>query len=184
MVRKNSIFLISELRFLSFDYAIWKPFTIHFFSLIFIAIFSRLSNVAVCKCKFHSLCDTYEKHQLELGNSTGNTIENPSMCEFENVHKVYNEIANHFSETRHSPWPQVNEFIQMFEIGSVLIDIGCGNGKYLQSNPDIFEVNEMKSSSFYWNQSWNVSYNTNIFFSPNEYFFIFFRLVVIEVRVF
>lgn len=70
------------------------------------------------------------------------------MYELENVHKVYNEIANHFSETRHSPWPQVNEFIQAFEKGSVLVDIGCGNGKYLQSNRDIFEVSEEYSIHF------------------------------------
>lgn len=64
------------------------------------------------------------------------------------MHKVYNEIANHFSETRHSPWPQVNEFIHQFEMGSILVDIGCGNGKYLQSNRDIFEV----SKAFFFNK--------------------------------
>lgn len=100
----------------------------------------RLSKKAECNCNFHSLCDTYQKQKPKETAGTGNSIENPSLCELENVHKVYNEIANHFSETRHSPWPQVNEFIQEFENGSVLVDIGCGNGKYLQSNPDIFEV--------------------------------------------
>lgn len=99
--------------------------------------------MAECKCEFHSLCDTYQT-QSSTGNVTGNSIENPSLCELENVHKVYNEIANHFSETRHSPWPQVNEFIRQFEKGSVLVDIGCGNGKYLQSNHDIFEVSQPK----------------------------------------
>lgn len=65
----------------------------------------------------------------------------PSQYEFENVHKVYDEIAGHFSETRHSPWPQVTDFIETFPIGSILVDIGCGNGKYLpKSNQHIFGV--------------------------------------------
>lgn len=67
-------------------------------------------------------------------------IENPFQCELENVHKIYNEIANHFSETRHSPWPQVKQFIDDLPIGSVLVDIGCGNGKYLSSNSNRFGV--------------------------------------------
>lgn len=93
-----------------------------------------------CTCEFHSLCDTYQKSDTVPEPSKNNLLENPSLCELENVHKVYNEIANHFSETRHSPWPQVHEFIQQFEMGSVLVDIGCGNGKYLQSNRNIYEV--------------------------------------------
>lgn len=66
--------------------------------------------------------------------------------ELENVHKVYDEIANHFSETRHSPWPQVEEFVNSFEPGNVLIDIGCGNGKYLSSNPQILKIGCDRSS--------------------------------------
>lgn len=113
-----------------------------------------------CHCEYHSLCDTYQKtlatevaaaaSASSVASSNQNPLENPSLCEMENVHKVYNEIANHFSETRHSPWPQVNEFIRQFETGSVLVDIGCGNGKYLQSNRNIFEVarkNILSSSS-------------------------------------
>lgn len=99
----------------------------------------RLSTKA-CNCEYHSLCDTYRKTSTTVTADRKNPLENPSLCELENVHKVYNEIAKHFSETRHSPWPQVNEFIQQFEMGSVLVDIGCGNGKYLQSNKNIFEV--------------------------------------------
>lgn len=101
--------------------------------------FLRLSSEP-CNCKFQSICDTFLAKKQTEDKSTGNTIENPSLCELENVHKVYNEIANHFSETRHSPWPQVQQFIQQFDEGSVLVDVGCGNGKYLQSNPRIFEV--------------------------------------------
>jgi alkylated DNA repair protein alkB family protein 8 len=54
--------------------------------------------------------------------------------EIENVHNVYNEIGNHFSETRHSPWPSVEKFINSLQAGSLMLDVGCGNGKYLGIN--------------------------------------------------
>lgn len=54
--------------------------------------------------------------------------------------KVYDEIANHFSETRHSPWPKVKDFIESFGNGSIVVDIGCGNGKYLSLNDSILKV--------------------------------------------
>lgn len=59
--------------------------------------------------------------------------------ELENVHNVYNEIGNHFSETRHSPWPNVENFILSLKEGSILLDVGCGNGKYLNINDKIIK---------------------------------------------
>lgn len=89
------------------------------------------------------LCDT-QQTQIERSaakeQKEGNGLSIPSKLELENVHKVYNEIANHFSETRHSPWPQVEGFIREFEDGSVILDIGCGNGKYLHLNERIAKV--------------------------------------------
>ena len=37
-------------------------------------------------------------------------------------------------------WPRVKQFVQELEPGSVVCDVGCGNGKYLNINPDIFVV--------------------------------------------
>lgn len=105
-------------------------------------IISRLSSEQ-CKCEHHTLCDTYQNRK-QTDQNKDNPVDTPSQYELENVHKVYNEIAGHFSETRHSPWPQVTEFIQQFPVGSILVDVGCGNGKYLQSNPNIFEVIDEK----------------------------------------
>lgn len=65
--------------------------------------------------------------------------------EDEYVHKVYNEIAEHFSETRYKPWPIVTEFLESRSIGSVGIDVGCGNGKYLGINKDIFIIGSDRS---------------------------------------
>lgn len=89
-----------------------------------------------CICKFPQYCDSAK----ELQKTAVTTSNCPAQLEEINVHRVYDEIANHFSETRHSPWPQVQEFVESFEPGSILMDIGCGNGKYLSLNEDIFKV--------------------------------------------
>jgi hypothetical protein len=56
--------------------------------------------------------------------------------------KVYEEIASHFSETRHKPWPNVKNFVESQEPGAVILDVGCGNGKYLGLNSRAFQVSE------------------------------------------
>lgn len=65
--------------------------------------------------------------------------------EQEYVHDVYNEIASHFSETRYKPWPIVTEFLTSQTVGSIGIDVGCGNGKYLGINPNIFVIGSDRS---------------------------------------
>lgn len=55
--------------------------------------------------------------QLEEG-------ENPKSLENEHVHKVYSEIAKHFSETRYKPWPEIAGFINALPPGSLLVDVG------------------------------------------------------------
>lgn len=62
--------------------------------------------------------------------------------EFEksHVHEVYNGIADHFSSTRHSAWPGVSKFIESMDSYSLMLDIGCGNGKYLNIRKDLFCV--------------------------------------------
>ncbi|EER02708.1 hypothetical protein Pmar_PMAR025730, partial [Perkinsus marinus ATCC 50983] len=47
------------------------------------------------------------------------------------VFKVYDQIAHHFSHTRYKRWPKVWKFVTNFPVGSIVIDVGCGNGKYL-----------------------------------------------------
>ncbi|RCI16512.1 hypothetical protein L249_2416 [Ophiocordyceps polyrhachis-furcata BCC 54312] len=53
------------------------------------------------------------------------------------VHEVYEAIAEHFSSTRHKPWPRVARFLQGQRPGSVGVDIGCGNGKYQPVNETV-----------------------------------------------
>jgi len=66
--------------------------------------------------------------------------------ESRSVHRVYEVIASHFSETRYKPWPLVEKFLKDLPPGSVGLDVGCGNGKYLGINPEIFIIGSDRSS--------------------------------------
>lgn len=61
----------------------------------------------------------------------------PASLEESHVHRVYDKIAAHFSATRYATWPVVSAFLEARAAGSVGADVGCGNGKYLSSNPSI-----------------------------------------------
>lgn len=60
------------------------------------------------------------------------------MAEFEQlyVHQVYEEIAKPFHESRFCQWDAVRHFLDKIPSGSIVLDNGCGNGKYLQYRPD------------------------------------------------
>ena len=57
--------------------------------------------------------------------------------EKQHVYEVYEKIAPHFSNTRYKPWPKIAEFLNSLEPGSVVADVGCGNGKYLGVNKNL-----------------------------------------------
>ncbi|KAI9309140.1 S-adenosyl-L-methionine-dependent methyltransferase [Cunninghamella echinulata] len=67
--------------------------------------------------------------------------------EKKNVHEVYEVIANHFSDTRYKPWPVVENFLFSLSIGSIGADVGCGNGKYIGVNPNVFISGSDRSSN-------------------------------------
>ncbi|KAM8975182.1 tRNA (carboxymethyluridine(34)-5-O)-methyltransferase ALKBH8 [Pelodytes ibericus] len=91
-----------------------------------------------CDCAFPSVCDSQQKEKNEIS---------PRVCDLgatalekEYVHKVYEDIAGHFSSTRHTPWPKVVDFLLALPKGSVVADVGCGNGKYLGVNQDLYMI--------------------------------------------
>ncbi|CAG9819620.1 unnamed protein product [Phaedon cochleariae] len=88
-----------------------------------------------CNCSYKANCDSFQEQIAEsiIGDRA-------SDLEQEHVHKVYEHIASHFSDTRHKPWPNVLEFVNSFDSGSILVDVGCGNGKYLKHNKNIFDI--------------------------------------------
>ncbi|TVY88138.1 tRNA (carboxymethyluridine(34)-5-O)-methyltransferase, partial [Lachnellula willkommii] len=65
--------------------------------------------------------------------------------EEQHVHEVYEQIASHFSSTRYKPWPIVSSFLTSLPPGSIGLDVGCGNGKYLSVNRDIFIIGSDRS---------------------------------------
>ncbi|XP_024174781.1 tRNA (carboxymethyluridine(34)-5-O)-methyltransferase isoform X2 [Rosa chinensis] len=56
------------------------------------------------------------------------------------VHHVYDAIAPHFSSTRFAKWPKVANFLSSLPAGTLVLDAGCGNGKYLGFNPNCFSI--------------------------------------------
>lgn len=97
--------------------------------------FRKLKIPATCSCGFRSLCDV-----ADVAPEVKLTRELAAKLEIEKVHKVYNEIGAHFSETRHSPWPNVENFILSLSDGAIILDVGCGNGKYLGINENIVKL--------------------------------------------
>jgi SAM-dependent methyltransferase len=71
-----------------------------------------------------------------------NDINNMSLDEYkfekENVIDIYNSIAYHFSNTRHVPWNKIKKIIKSFKSGTMVGDIGCGNGIYMNIRNDCF----------------------------------------------
>ena len=53
------------------------------------------------------------------------------------VKNVYEIIANDFNRTRYSYWDYVYNFINSIKTSSSLLDLGCGNGKYLGIRNDL-----------------------------------------------
>lgn len=50
------------------------------------------------------------------------------------VHTAYDKIASHFNSTRYLIWPKIKEFLSTFPVGTLIGEIGCGNGKNLNHN--------------------------------------------------
>lgn len=62
------------------------------------------------------------------------------------MYEVYEKVAHHFSNTRYKPWPKIKTYLESIGVGSLICDIGCGNGKYLSVNKDkIFTIGTDRS---------------------------------------
>ncbi|KAL8267397.1 hypothetical protein R6Q59_004741 [Mikania micrantha] len=68
------------------------------------------------------------------------SVQSTPEIEKKYVHRVYDAIAPHFSATRFAKWPKVSAFLNTLPSGSVILDAGCGNGKYLGLNPNCFFI--------------------------------------------
>ena len=73
------------------------------------------------------------QEQMELEVQNNQSL--PTELLKKHVYEVYDKIAPHFSHTRYKPWPKIQKFLNQLEPGSVVFDVGCGNGKYMGVNP-------------------------------------------------
>ena len=99
----------------------------------------NLSSITKFRLQWIIECKT----QLDMSK----TSAHGDQYEQEHVHDVYEQIAEHFSSTRYKPWPIVERFLKDLPDGSVGLDIGTGNGKYLAVNRNIFIVGSDRSTN-------------------------------------
>ncbi|KAJ1633950.1 S-adenosyl-L-methionine-dependent methyltransferase [Pavlovales sp. CCMP2436] len=69
-------------------------------------------------------CTPFEVEELPQCNGT------PTV-ELEHVHSVYERIARSWHGTRYKAWPRVEAFARTLPRGSLVADVGAGNGKNL-----------------------------------------------------
>eukprot|EP01089_Gocevia_fonbrunei_P020808 TRINITY_DN7829_c0_g4_i1.p1 TRINITY_DN7829_c0_g4~~TRINITY_DN7829_c0_g4_i1.p1 ORF type:complete len:507 (+),score=67.14 TRINITY_DN7829_c0_g4_i1:300-1820(+) len=100
--------------------------------------FRKIRDSQKCEnCQFPAQCDTWRSNK--------ENIKQTSSVEEQHVHKVYDEIARQFGETRQKPWPKIMNFLQGIEIGSLVCDVGCGSGRYLGVNDNLFKIGTDRS---------------------------------------
>jgi alkylated DNA repair protein alkB family protein 8 len=88
----------------------------------------RTIRARPCDCSYRAQCDSW------LAAPQG-PVSSPIEATF--VRDVYDAIAPHFTATRQRPWPRVAAFLNSLTPGSVVADVGCGNGKYLGVNSSL-----------------------------------------------
>lgn len=107
-----------------------------------------------CSCPYIEFCDSQKNAQTvafptqDSGikiDSSSSSQGLPTEVEKKHVYDVYEKIAPHFSHTRYKPWPKVSEYLNSLPAGSFSADVGCGNGKYLNVNDNIFSFGTDRS---------------------------------------
>ncbi|CAH0759441.1 unnamed protein product [Diatraea saccharalis] len=99
-----------------------------------ISLTFRWTRTGPCECEYKTMCDSVEPSSDNVQDDVASNLEEL------HVHQVYEKIAGHFSTTRHKPWPRVVDFMRGVPAGSVLLDLGCGNGKNILTRNDILQI--------------------------------------------
>ncbi|PAV86331.1 hypothetical protein WR25_14652 [Diploscapter pachys] len=89
-----------------------------------------------CQCSYKEFCDWDREGEMCIPSTANAALK----LEQTYVADVYENIAAHFNETRHSNWRAVQNFINSLPRYSVLYDVGCGNGKYLAPKDDLIKI--------------------------------------------
>ena len=106
--------------------------------------FRKVREGSDCECLIKEKCDNQPNNNNSI-QVTSLKIDNissdvPTDIEKDSVYAVYEQIAPHFSHTRYKPWPKVAEYLASLEKGSIVGDIGCGNGKYLSAVDGLYTI--------------------------------------------
>ncbi|ESQ33308.1 hypothetical protein EUTSA_v10004311mg [Eutrema salsugineum] len=99
---------------------------------------SRLAHKEEEEEKEVQILQSVSTRENEISSSL--SVKSTPEIEKKYVHRVYDAIAPHFSSTRFAKWPKVAAFLESLPSGSVILDAGCGNGKYLGLNPSCFFI--------------------------------------------
>jgi hypothetical protein len=92
----------------------------------------RKCRPTTCHCRFPALCLSQVKAKAEeekamavsVSVSTSALQEQSTNFEKTHVYDVYEQIAEHFHHTRYNMWPKVREFVEAFDTGSLVCDVG------------------------------------------------------------
>ncbi|NXG41738.1 TRM9B methyltransferase, partial [Psilopogon haemacephalus] len=63
-----------------------------------------------------------------------------AQLEKQHVHSVYENTAAYLHDLQSKAWPRVRSFLLEQEPGSLVADIGCGTGKYLSVNSQVYNL--------------------------------------------
>ncbi|XP_075982166.1 class I SAM-dependent methyltransferase fire dancer [Anticarsia gemmatalis] len=77
---------------------------------------------------------------LEAEAGAGESAARGAALERAYVHDVYEQAGDDGDEGSRAPAPGVRAFLSELEPGSLVCDVGCGNGKYLSVNPSVYTV--------------------------------------------
>ncbi|CAJ0580529.1 unnamed protein product, partial [Mesorhabditis spiculigera] len=101
-----------------------------------ISITLRKIRTIPCQCAWKEYCDWDRDGEMSVPKSENSARQLESAY----VTDVYEEIASHFDETRHSQWKAVERFLSSLDPYSTVYDVGCGNGKYLLGKNDLLKI--------------------------------------------
>lgn len=106
--------------------------------------FSRMNEVGIDSASslhiLESVGEAPVLRPVSVRAKCSSNVQSTPEIEKKYVHGVYDAIAPHFSSTRFAKWPKVSAFLSSLSPGSLILDAGCGNGKYLGLNPDCFFI--------------------------------------------
>ncbi|KAE9554261.1 hypothetical protein FO519_002560 [Halicephalobus sp. NKZ332] len=96
----------------------------------------RKITCSPCRCPFPEYCNSDRGEY----NSLPKTNEEAEIVEKLYVQKTYEGIADDFDTTRYSKWKSIVDFLNTIPKGGVVLDAGCGNGKYLSREPHHYMI--------------------------------------------